>query len=345
MKILRQIVQWIMALMVAFIGINIVSFPLHRNTGWIEITGGPTLAISEPNEIIIQSSEGYGVKKMDAWGYANPSINLSQNGYVLSMGSSITKANHVQYANMYTYQLNHLLGGKDDELKVYNIGQDGATFDSIAKCFPAAIGEFPNAKAITIEFCILGVDDQKVKNGFEQYEWIPGAFKNVQLTASQKLKFAIKKYVPFVSFFMENRANNISLSFEGAFGVSKKIEDSLEEVKMDADAYEKYYRDAFSAMRNQYEGELIISYIPALTLENDGMKVKYNEKIDLLLRIAPEYDIQVINGEDIFLREYKKDYTFPLGFANTSYGAGHLNAEGQSILAEELYYRLKDLNI
>lgn len=340
-----KIVQWIIAVVSSFIIINLITIPLYHTTGWITIIGGPTDAISEPGGFIINSSEGYGINTIDEWGYSNPSTNLNENGYVLSMGSSITKGNQVMMGQKYTYLLNDMLGGTEDSLKVYNIGQDGATFDSMAKSFNVAVGEFSDAKAVTIEFCILGVTDAQVEEGFSQNEWVPGAFKNVNLSTVDKLKNIVKNYLPFATYLIENRLSGLDLSLDGAFGFNFGDDSEQESETLPLEDYENYFRDALETMRSQFDGEIILTYIPSVSLDNDGMVVTYNDKIDLLLEIAPEYDIQVVNCETVFLKEYEKDYTFPLGYSNTSYGPGHLNSKGHEIVADELYALLKEINI
>lgn len=333
---MKHFLSWILAIVIGFVFTNTVTFALYRGAGWIEIKGAPTDAILEPGSIIVQSQEGYCINKTDENGYSNPGIGLSEDGYILSLGSSITRDSHNMMKNHYTTFLNEQLGGSSESLKVYNIGQDGATFDSMAKNFPAAVGEFENAKAITMEFCILGIDENDLSNGFTHNEWIPGALKNFNLSNSQKCKFWVKQYLPFVSFVMEKRLYDINFSLDGAFGIYKETT-KTEDEKVSLNSYEQYYRDALSSMRNGFDGQIVLVYIPGVYLDNEGMQVNPNPEIELLLDIARGYDIDILDATDPFLKAYSEDYTFPLGFWNTSYGPGHMNAKGNRIIADELY--------
>jgi hypothetical protein len=47
-------------------------------------------------------------------------------------------------------------------------------------------------------------------------------------------------------------------------------------------------------------------------------------------------NILFIDMSDIFLSKYEKEYILPHGFSNSAVGAGHLNADGHSMIAEKL---------
>lgn len=334
------IVQWIVAIVVSFFFINIVTFPLYHSIGWINVAGAPTTSISEPNQIIVCSGEGYGINRMDANGYANPSTQLSKDGYVLAMGSSITKASQVMGGKNYVSILNRVLGGNENSLKVYNIGQDGATFSSMSKCFEAAVNEYVDAEAITMEFCILGVTEQDLENGFLSNGWNAKAIEHIDLEKRQQLKFAIKRYFPLVSFVMESRLPKIDFTLDGAFGIDNSYNVLDEQENSTLADYETYFRNTLSFMREQYSQRIILVYIPAVELDNEGMYAVPKPEIELLLKIAPEYNIEVLDASEIFLEAYQKDYTFPLGYWNTHYGAGHMNKSGHQLIAEKLYEML-----
>ena len=339
-EITKEIGQWILAITISFFLINGVTFPLHHSVGWIVLDGAPVEAISESNQIVVNSQEGYGINKMDNNGFSNPSTNLSEDGYVLAMGSSITKASQLNMDKHYTSLWNTMSGGSENNLKIYNLGQEGATFDSMAKHFTAAVGEYSDAEAITMEFCILGVDSKDLSNGFISTEWIAGAGQDICLTKAQQLKFSVKKYLPLVSFIVENRLPKITFSFDGAFGINNSYTVVDEQDNFTLADYETYFRDALSFMRERYDRRIILVYIPAVELDNEGMYVISKPKIELLLKIAPEYDIEVLDASEIFLEAYQEDYTFPLGYWNTHYGSGHMNAAGHHLIADGLYKML-----
>lgn len=339
---LKRFAKWILAAVLAFIALNVVIIPFYHNAASINLVGAPVDSILQPNSLMITSEEGYGIYRNDGNGFANPSTNLSENGYVLAKGSSQTRANQVFMSDKYTYKLNEKLGGTEESLKVYNIGQDAATFDSIAKNFKSAVEEFPKAKVISIEYCILGIDNNTIAKNFEFDEPVENSLKNYNLTFTDKVKAFIKQYMPFVSYVAENYKFDLSKEFSGAFGISGN--EAVEEV-IDNDKYEQYVRSALSMMRSVYDGEIIITFLPGMELTEDGVEITEDEQTDILLSLCPEYDIHVLDCRDVFLKAYEEAYVFPTGYWNTHYGPGHLNKKGHEMIADNLYEIIEGLDV
>lgn len=338
-NVIKKLSKIVVAIIISFFIVNMITFFFHRSSGWIDVYGGPVAAIFEPNTVIVSSTEGYGVNKMDNNGLSNPSVDLSSEGYILSLGSSITRCSQLPMEQHFTSLLNEMLNGSNNSLKVYNLGQDGATFNSISERFLAAVREFPNSKAVIMEFCILGIDQNDIANGFESEEWIPNSIRNVNITTKQKITFFIKKYIPFAAYLISSVLPNL---------MDDKLNESevnTETAIIELDEYESYYRQMFSYMRSVYNETIIIVYIPKPELTQEGIYFEKRPEIDLMFEIAQDYDIDVLDARESFSMHYDDDYTFPTGFWNTYYGPGHMNREGHKIIAEELYKKLKGINI
>ena len=148
-NILRQIIQWIFAGTVAFLLVNVLLAFYSRQVGWIDRDKGSTLAILNPNSIIVMGTEGRGIHKVDKRGYVNDTDELADN-YILAMGASFTQGKEVKAGERYTDLLNSYFG-YTDEAFIYNVAQDGYYFPDIVKGFSNITKEFPNASKIIIE--------------------------------------------------------------------------------------------------------------------------------------------------------------------------------------------------
>ena len=138
-----------------------------------------------------------------------------------------------------------------------------------------------------------------------------------------------------MSFVIERRFYSMDFSLDGAFGIFKESKTKNKIIPLED--YKQYYRDALSAIRKEYDGKIILTYIPSLYLDNNGMQVNDNPEINMLLQMAPEFDIHVLDATIAFKEKYNEEQIFPLGYWNTHYGPGHLNAEGHRTLADALY--------
>ena len=91
---------------------------------------------------------------------------------------------------------------------------------------------------------------------------------------------------------------------------------------------------------------VIILYHPRLLIEKDGnLNITENRgKIQQFSDLCDEYNIRFIDMSNRFIDEYNKDYILPYGFANTSVGVGHLNKYGHSMISDELYKMISEVD-
>ena len=61
----------ICVILTSFILVNLSLFLYERQTGWIDLNGAATNSIWNPGSTIIHGREGYGIHKVDKYGYLN----------------------------------------------------------------------------------------------------------------------------------------------------------------------------------------------------------------------------------------------------------------------------------
>ena len=68
------------------------------------------------------------------------------------------------------------------------------------------------------------------------------------------------------------------------------------------------------------------------------MKIDDDPKtVSQFSELCAENGIYFLNMAGRFLDEYRRDYTLPYGFANSSVGKGHMNIHGHRMFADEIY--------
>ena len=84
--------------------------------------------------------------------------------------------------------------------------------------------------------------------------------------------------------------------------------------------------------------EPIIYFHPTLILQEDGSVIPNNFEParEIYTAVCAREGIAFLDMTDAFLEAYETRHILPHGFANTRMGEGHINAEGNRIVAEAL---------
>lgn len=78
----KQLFQWVLAIIISFIIMDIAVLFYSYDPGWIKRSGGATPGIYEAGKYIVKSDEGFSITKVDDNGYLNKRIDLDES-YVL----------------------------------------------------------------------------------------------------------------------------------------------------------------------------------------------------------------------------------------------------------------------
>lgn len=335
------IIQWILAIGIAVFILNIFSFIYYHQAGWIDRYDSSTYAIWNPNSFITNFYEGYGVAKVDENGYFNtPNKKLVDKNYILLMGSSHTQGEQLLINQKFSYILNDYITDDDsDELKVYNIAQDGNFYPDIIRCFSSAVQEFPESKCIIIEVGSTSFSINQLNNCLNQDGYnVKYTGKNIlnNISYMTKMKIKIKEVLPLINLYRQKQFANMKIDFSGAFLYKNSVEqERKEEIKNDD--YKAALNRTMSLISSEYNGQIIILYHPTVSiLKNGTLKIDRDDTSSLFESCCIKNDIIYCDTGDAFLEAYRKDYTVPYGFSNTSPATGHLNKYGHKIIADEL---------
>lgn len=327
MKLIKAMLQWGVAVALAFIIVNFLCFFYERPPGWIDTPNGPSPSGWDPDSILVHGTEGYSVSRVDQNGYLNAPGVLG-NSYILCMGSSHTQGKEISPAKRYTALLNDYYSKQDDTLAVYNIGSDGNSLPDLIRHFPAAIQAFPNASVVTIEVFKLDYSAERLENALQQSTYTEKS--SVQslkedLTLKGKLKIKIKEAFPLLHL--------IKSKFETAAAEKQSNETAISETTKASDALEK----AMFLLRSEFGGEILFIYHPTITIETDGsISCNYDSLWPAFQRACSNNDIQIVDMGPTFLHFYATEKKLPYGFPNTVPGSGHLNSNGHALIAEVL---------
>jgi hypothetical protein len=100
----------------------------------------------------------------------------------------------------------------------------------------------------------------------------------------------------------------------------------------------EYYRKTLENMRNAYDGEIIVVYVPRYSIEKDGsMVVDAEDEMDEFVSACRDNNIGLIDMTEAYEEAYVSGHIVPNGFYNTNAGTGgHLNKNGHRLVAEQI---------
>ena len=336
-KGIKAILEWIGAFLIAFVILNCVCFIYYKPSAWITRKDGVTDGVRRPYSITVMGTEGYGVTKLDANGFANDNKPLIENGYVLAMGAFHTQGKEVGSGKKYTDILNdYIIGNENEQLAVYNVASDANYLPSLIKRFAAGIEEFPNASTVILEIGSTNYEEALIKDSLEQVrynenETAEALFSNCDIFT--KLKKNGKEYIPLYALMQKNmRALN-------------KEEKITIDVKYDTDEYSELMDCAMKLIRSEYDGNILFVYHPKVEIcENGALVCNRDETVKTFKKICEDNNIFFVDTGDAFIEHYAETCEVPYGFSNTTMGTGHLNETGHKILANVIYEELRRIN-
>ncbi|MDP3447727.1 MAG: SGNH/GDSL hydrolase family protein [Eubacteriales bacterium] len=363
-KTVQNILSWCVALAIALLCANLISFFYRSGAGSIQRENAYSRSIRTPNSWIVRGAEGYGINRVDEKGYLNASkLRLSEN-YILLMGSSHAEGLQVMQRDTMASVLNRMID--PDARTVYNIGTAGHTLPLIVKGFQAAIEEFPNADAIMIEISRLGFSSEDLGKALDQSHFEPSSAGEAlaqSLSLSRRIRNDTLGVLPIIAL-LRQQIESMDVSFAGAFGI-ERFRNSLKanatsndnsdidpeslpaETAGNDDAGDDgtdsgYYdalNRALALLRVAYQEPIIILYHPGVLTQPDGTISIARDMLyyDDFRAACKNNGIVFVDTGDTFLSAYETDYAIPYGFSNTTMQSGHLNQLGHRIVAEAFY--------
>lgn len=120
---------------------------------------------------------------------------------------------------------------------------------------------------------------------------------------------------------------------------SRKVNNEINEKSGDVYSDQfliKSWNYLLGKLKVQTEHPLVFVYAPTVPEIRNGKVLTAspkNESIELFIKIAGTYDVQVLNATESFVSFYEDTGLFPRGFANTEPAEGHFNRYGHAIVA------------
>ncbi len=341
---LKQIGQWCVALVVALVIMDLLTFAFYRPCQELIREHGATTGFLLPRSHGVYGMEGYCIAGIDASGYVDRDLPRADS-YFVAAGASHTEGLFLPAKLRYSDRLSSMLGG-DDELHIYNIGRSGNFFSVVLQHLDGILAEFPDAEGIIIETDALTYDtkalyDSQSQVGYDPDETAEALLSN--LSGRQRLSMKVKQCLPILPELHKQYLTYKNMT-------AKSDSSDILDPDFWAQEYAGGYSEALSSLmafiRDRTDKQVIILYHPAVRIEPDGsLKLLSNGAEPYYREICAEYDIDFVDMSEAYLKAYKEDHIVPYGFANTTMGAGHTNREAHRMMAEELYKVIKQKNV
>ena len=239
-----------------------------------------------------------------------PGMNIE----ILIMGSSHMEAYQIIQRDSAASLLSSEYG-----LKVYNTAISGHFFASCSSGLKAAVKKYKPSKFAVIETATVDFTENTVNEILRNtVSKQPASDKGILSVLRRNKYLRLVRYQLYLMF--RQKSVNVPENPAGRKILSEMLEKLNKDVSLSG-------------------AKLIIAYHPSVSLNKDGT-MKINDDPEIVRQfseLCAENGIYFLNMAGRFLEEYKKDYTLPHGFANTSVGKGHMNVYGHRMLADEIY--------
>lgn len=352
-KTIKTLLSWCLAAVISLLLANLISFFYRSGAGSIPRENAFSSSIRTPNSRMVRGSEGYGINHVDENGYLNDDTLPLKDDYILMMGSSHAEGLQVMQKDSMVSVLNRMLD--PGERTVYNLGTAGYTLPLIIEGFPAALEEFPHAKAVMIEISQLAFSADELTQAMDQTKYDPAsagpALMN-SLDAGRRLRNKMLELVPLISL-LRQQIDSMDFNLNDAFGIKDFLEaqktapapetaqaiDAEAAAAKEAAAFSSALNQSFALLRAEFAGPIILLYHSGVAMQPDGSLVIARDMryYDAYAAACKQNGIVFVDPGDAFLQAFEKDCSVPYGFSNTTMLTGHLNRLGHKIVAEAFY--------
>ena len=107
-----QLVQWVFALILGFLTVNLVYLCYHQPLKFYPTPAGVTAGLWMPGSAYVQHVEGNSITRADRHGFMNPDLPRNKD-YILMLGSSYTQGIEVSADEKFSYLVNEALSSGD----------------------------------------------------------------------------------------------------------------------------------------------------------------------------------------------------------------------------------------
>ena len=331
-KILKDVVQWGLALVLSMLMLNGATFLFYHPVNELFRNGGSTPGLMYPYMWGLYGNEGYGIQTIDRNGYVNPDLPLEESYYII-VGASHTEGFHTGRNKRFSDLLNYRFGYVDS-LKFYNIAHSDFFYDDIVKHFRGMCMEFPNMQGVVIEigstyYSVESLRDSTDQIGYTEEDSIESLTSSLSLKDECILK--IKDYFPFIRV--------LAAQYETYKNFNKmSIPVGNNNINISLDDYKAALSATMDLIREEFSGSIVVVYHPMTVLDADGNLIIVSCETDPIFEEECfKHNISFINMADSFEEAYYEKNIAVYGFWNTTMMEGHINDYCHELIADKLY--------
>ena len=323
---LKKLVKFILAGITAFLFLNVLCFVYYNIPVHITTRTGVTDYVWEKHAVYSKMTEGFGYGKINNEGFNNLQDYNAQPIDILIMGSSQMEGTNVPQNKTTSALLNELF---NRQKYVYNIGISGHNFPHIVNNIETVIQYYKPTEYIVIEIGSMQYNIQDLE------ESINGTLKRIP-SYDNKIMFFLQK-IPYLRLLYSQ--------YKHYTGNGEEEEPEQNNIVFDKEKYSIALDAAIKKLHQlsmEHGIRIVIFYHPHFIF-NDNSSISENtlyEYLAIFKNSCLRSDIVFINMADCFIEEYNNSYILPHGFSNTAIGAGHLNRNGQRLIADELFRQI-----
>ncbi len=319
---LKNCISWICAAACAFSCVNLLCMVYYHPTDEIASSGQASVGLKYPNDWGIYGNEGLAFSRVDDNGLINRS-KLPDKNFVLAMGSSHTEGFAVGTNKRWTDILS-----REYHIPTYNTAHSGYLLDSIIPRFNAIVQDFPGASAVVLETPILNYSEDNLREAMEQTVLTPETSHEAvinNLSQTKQLRHSIKSALPLLRLLRLQYLIATQGSVDATTWSSNQV------------ASEQTYTEALAQIRNCFDGQIVIVFLPSMEIRADGtLSFGEQETVSMFARSCEANQIDFLDMTPYFRDAYAEHYIAATGFWNTTMGSGHINAHAHRMVADAL---------
>lgn len=284
--------------------------------------------IRRPGSFASRATEGIAHSYMDENGYNNAEVPGEEGVFVLMMGSSHTEGLNVMQDETVSSRLEELMAQGNAGGCVYNIGISAHTFAKNIANLDRALDRFAPTGYVILETQDIKIHkhaiERAMNDGYNRLGTSPVVISE-WISDRPLLKTLYNQFSTL------------------ATGTGEDGEEAEAVITADQlDQYQQALTELFAQVRataQKHGVTPIIYYHPHLLLQQDGSaRINGDEGCRAAFAAAcGEAGICFVDMTETFLQRYAQDHVLPHGFVNSAPGAGHLNAQGNAMIARALY--------
>jgi hypothetical protein len=304
-----------------------------------------------PNSTYVEGTEGYAKTVFDENGYNNDPGVPDKGRLALVLGDSHTEALQVARSENFCSVAQKLLS-PGAGLTVYNCGVSGQSVADYIYYGAGLLKKF-NPAAVVIQVTYPDFTDDAL-SGANNCSIVPvsGGYSVVKLTGgASTLKNLKDRFVSLCAFNSQAYIKFKKL-LSGALSPDRRA--FLPRAAATAqvarpESYAAVIDWEAAQLKSVYGDKAVILYLPYTPSIGASGQVVYSDPLEkgvkaLIIAACGKYGIPFIDMQPDFDNLVKTKREFPRGFANTSPGSGHLNAQGHYLTGVRLAEYLSGLS-